>query len=108
MPKLSQSPRAWGSATFAQTLKAELQGLDPGVLPLQAASQGGRIEEVSFSLLRATEAEGRIEAAVGVFFTETVGGCSCGDEPFTENRRCVIGVSIDKESAETRFRVLDE
>ena len=41
-----------------------------------------------------------VQAKVGVFFSEIVGGCSCGDDPITVNAYCEILVSIDKKTAQ--------
>ena len=46
-----------------------------------------------------------IQAKVGVFFNEIIGGCSCGDDPLSENAYCELQVSIDKVTAEAEFSV---
>jgi hypothetical protein len=42
-----------------------------------------------------------------VFFTEVVGGCSCGDEPFEQPVYCELGVTIDRQSGEAVFNVIE-
>jgi hypothetical protein len=38
----------------------------------------------------------RIEIVVGVFFTEIVGGCSCGDEPVAVNGYVELSLRIER------------
>ncbi|CRI65246.1 hypothetical protein THIOKS12310004 [Thiocapsa sp. KS1] len=84
--KLVESVGAFGTPAFAEVLRRELLALPDGVLPI-AGEQGGLIDPASLGLtLLSSRADAeRIEVAVGVFFTESVGGCSCGDEPFGVN-----------------------
>ena len=106
MAALRESVRHWPSATFSRTLKDELRELPAGVLPLSAGTrQGGQIDEHDrvITVLAVQDREGSILARIGVFFTETVGGCSCGDEPFDEPAYCELRVTIDKATGEALF-----
>jgi len=106
MTRLSESLRDWPSDTFVKTLKRELTGLKPGILPLAGGlSRGGLVDagDISVTVLNVTDNPQTIEAKVGVFFTEIVGGCSCGDDPSTENAYCELRVGIDKATAEAEF-----
>lgn len=106
MPQLPQALQAWPSAAFAATLKAELERLVPGSLPLdQGTTHGGRADDgaVSVTVLRAAADDAAIVGEVGVFFGEVLAGCSCGDEPQTLNAYCELRVRIDKATAAAAF-----
>jgi len=80
MTTLPRSLSAWGSPAFEHTLTAEIEALPAASLPLEAlTTQGGRVEGVTLRLLAAEASADGIRARLGVFFTEWVGGCSCGD-----------------------------
>ena len=49
-----------------------------------------------------------IKAKIGVFFTEIVINCGCGDDPMPINAYCVLQVRIDRRTAAAAFTVLDE
>jgi hypothetical protein len=111
MPILVSSLRNFGSDSFTATLKRELETLGSGVLPLErGTTQGGRVDDsnLSATIIRVGEDAQFIRALVGVFFSEIVGGCSCGDEPVAENAYCEIQVLIDKQTGEAEFAVVSE
>lgn len=104
--RLPDSLRDWNTERFSRSFKREIQGLPPGTLPLQARGmQNGLVDDADLSLviLQSRETEEWLEIKTGVFFSEIIGGCSCGDEPAAENAYCEILVSISKTSAETSF-----
>lgn len=111
MPRLPLSLQAWDTPAFVPTLKAEIEALPPDSLPLEAATtQGGRVggERVTVSVLRAEDAGDAIRVRLGVFFTEVVGGCSCGEEAVALQARCELRVEIAKDDAAARFTLLPE
>jgi len=104
--------RAWNSETFAQVLKDGIEGMDLEHLPLhEGCTQGGLVGD---SKLTATVFEGvdegsAIRAEVGIFFTELVAGCSCGDEPDAVNTYCRFRICIiDKASAAAEIHVIPD
>ena len=110
MPAFTQSLRSWQSGGFSRSLKLEIECLPPGILPLdRGTSQGGRVDdsELSATILGCSDQEDFIQARVGIFFNEVVGGCSCGDDPFVANAYCELWVAIDKYSAEATFTVIE-
>lgn len=110
LPKLPNSLRAWPSPSFAVALKSELEGLAPGALPLdRAACHGGRVDDgrITATVLRSDDDGVAVRAEVGVFFSEIVAGCSCGDEPQALNGYCEMQVKIDKTTAAATFALLD-
>ncbi len=109
MIHLSQSLAQWPGDNFKVTLKQELEALPPSSLPLHLGTQrGGQADDESISVLVniVKEQADTIEVHIGVFFYEIMGGCSCGDEPPSENTYCEILVIIDKGTAEAVFKVL--
>jgi len=106
MIQLQDALRAWPTADFGPALKRELAALPSGVLPLQhGVSPGTHVDdsEVAATVIRATAEGGVIRARVGVFFTEVLAGCSCGDDPAPASAYCEIEVLIDQASGAARF-----
>lgn len=97
MIRLIESAHRYGTTDFAATLSRELTGLPEGSLPI-AGGQGGRIdpESIGVTLSSACADDDRIEVVIGVFFTEIVGGCSCGEEPFNLNGYEELVLRIDR------------
>ena len=96
---------------LGEILKNELKTLKPGDLPLQMATQqGGLIDDKRLepTVLGVSESQDAIMARVGIFFTEIVAGCNCGDDPMPVNSYCELEVRIDKHSAEAKFRLISD
>ena len=111
MPKLLNSLHVWRSESFIQTLKNELEQLESGVLPLdKAVLQGGYVDDshITATVLHADEDEQAIQARVGIFFTEIVINCGCGDDPMETNAYCVLQIRIDKTTGQTYFEVVED
>jgi hypothetical protein len=105
---MSETLRAWGGDDFDGMLKQEIAALPAGTLPLnQGTSQGGYVEDtnIEITVLNTTADAGSVQARVGVFFTEVVPSCSCGDEPLEVNAYCVVLIRIDKATAMATFAV---
>jgi hypothetical protein len=111
MPNFPGSLRDWNTAAFPDTLRSELEGLKPGILPLlMGVSRGGVPDErdIKVMVLGCAETKDSIQARVGIFFSEILAGCSCGDEPMTLNAYCELQVSITKATAEAEFTVVPD
>ena len=54
------------------------------------------------------EFDDMIEGSVGVFFTEIVINCGCGDEPMPTNAYCELQLSIDKNTVAVRFAIVTD
>ena len=105
-PRLPAALRAWNTKDFIQVLKTEMRALDSGVLPLfEGTSQGGLVDDsdIAITLLNASRDEAAVWLDVGVFFSEIVGGCSCGDDPVAENAYCELRIRIDFATAVADF-----
>lgn len=108
---LPESRNAWGGDDFAATLKRELGALPPGSLPLaRGTTQGGHVDDgdIAVTVLDAVEDTDAIRVRAGVFFTEVVPSCSCGDEPLETNAYCVLSIGIDKATAVAAFAVASD
>ncbi len=111
MTTLLASLQRWQTDGFNQALKHELEHLAAGALPLErGTSRGGFVDDsdISVSVTSTTDDEHSIQAEVGVFFTEIITGCSCGDDPMRENAYCEIQVSIDKSTGEAEFSIIQD
>ncbi|MDX1698874.1 MAG: hypothetical protein R3308_11330 [Thiohalobacterales bacterium] len=98
-PLLTAALRDWCTERFEQTLKQEILALDAGCLPLvHGTCEGGQVDtgNLAVSVFGSRERGATIEARIGVFFNEVIGGCSCGDDPFTRPASCLLRVTIDK------------
>jgi hypothetical protein len=107
MTILPASAAAWGHPDFPAVLKRELLALPAGTLPLHLGTSQGGIPDgraLDLTVLTTRGAEGHAVARVGVFFTEVVGGCSCGDDPYAVNGYCELEVRIRRDSGEAGFR----
>jgi hypothetical protein len=111
MLRLPDSLLAWGSSSFEQTLKQEIENLAAGTLPLHhGVSQGGKVDDskITAIVLRVADESSTLDAHVGIFFSEIIGGCSCGDDPQTQNAYCEMHVCIEKPTARAVFTVIPE
>jgi hypothetical protein len=108
--RLPAALRDWGTNDFERTLQAEIMALDAGILPLQGVTgRGGRVDSrVDVTLISSHDGGQVIQAKVGVFFGEIIGGCSCGDDPFTQPAYCMLLVTIEKQTASAGFEVIEE
>lgn len=103
MQKFTDALLNWASDSFKPALKHEIESLKTGTLPLEKGlSQGGHIDDndITATILSVSDNQLMIEAKVGIFFTEIVGGCNCNDDPMEINAYCEMKINIDKQSAE--------
>jgi hypothetical protein len=109
MARLINSLRDWGLPEFSQTLKSEIASLGPSTLPLdKAISPGSHVDDsqLSATVLNAADAGDAIQAKVGIFFTEIVASCGCGDEPMPKPAYCEMRITIDKATADAIFAIV--
>ena len=108
MAKLPNALRHWNSGSFSEALKAEIEHLPRGTLPLaDGTSQGGYVDDrkVTATVFRTTEDAHKVLAHLGVFFTEIVVNCGCGEDPMEQDAYCEMDVRIDKTTALAEFSV---
>lgn len=111
MPRFPDALRAWSAGRFAETLKREIETLPAGTLPLQrAVTQGGYVDDstVTATVIAVDAGGAAIEAKVGVFFTEVIASCGCGEEPMPTHAYCVLQLRIDRATGQAEVGVLDE
>ena len=111
MRKFSDSLKPWNTESFNRALRSDIESLESGALPLEkCVFQGGYIDDsnVTVTVLGATDDEESIQARVGVFFTEIVACCGCGDEPMHQNAYGEILIRIDKQTAEVDLDVVSD
>ncbi len=114
MIHLALSLQAWGTPEFKSILKREIEGLDAGLLPLQAGlSQSSHVLDEPFEavVLGVSEVGGAISARVGIFYAGIVAGCSCADDPTpieAQNEYCEVLFEIDPSTAATRIALLPD
>jgi hypothetical protein len=106
MPRFPKTLKANSAEACKYALKSELESLDRGSLPLASGTaQGGLIDDsrIAATVFEVRNGADRIRAGVGIFFSEIVGGCSCGDDPVVAPAYCRLLVTIDRKTAEARF-----
>jgi hypothetical protein len=80
--------RATGTVALRSLLMREIENLNSSELPLDSGTaQGGDVADsrLSGTIPEVAETARVVQARVGVFLDEVVGGCSCGCELFTVN-----------------------
>ncbi len=100
MNHFHESIRDFKSEEFRLTLKQQIKSLPAGSLPLEKSlTQGGYVDDhdVDVTVLASRETDNAISVKLGVFFTEIVINCSCGDEPMPINAYCEMQMSCQVE-----------
>lgn len=107
MLQLANILDAWGSPDFGDRLKAEIEHLDIGLLPLQqglSSSSYVTSSKIEVMILGITETDKNIRAKAGIFYSGIIAGCNCADDPTPvdeNNEYCEVLFDIDKVSGET-------
>ena len=113
MPQLPAASASWGHPDFQDVLKSELAQLGKQ-FPLQRGLTAGSYaleEPLDVMVISSTETNESIEAKVGIFYQSLTPGCACAGDPTVEseqNEYITVLVSIDKQTAETTFRLVEE
>lgn len=109
MIKLTQSLRNYPGEDFKAALKNEIESCDKKMLPLEkGTAQGGYVSDdaITATVLGVDDGKEKIQARVGIFFTEIVICCGCGDDPMPINTYCEMHLLIDKQTAEVEFKII--
>ncbi len=113
MATLRNSLNTYGQPDFGKVLKAALTALG-NELPLQAGLAAGSYAletPLDVMVISTTDKPDCIEAKVGIFYESLTPGCACAGDPTVEseqNEHITVLVSIDKQTAEALFQLLDE
>ncbi len=109
MASMPNSLQAGGSENFKQILQQEMETFRRDVLPLdQVIDHGNRVydNDLGVTVMGVSDDERTIQAKVGVFFAEVISCVSCGEGDPIDEAYCELRVTIDKESAEATFQVV--
>ena len=114
MIKLIRSLEAWATPGFENTLKAEIQELEPNILPLQEGlSQSSYVSDTDISvlILDISETVDNILAKIGIYYAGVISGSCCADDPTPmseQNEYCEVQFTINKLTAETTVSLLND
>jgi len=111
MPKLLDVLQQWPSGAFNAALKQRLEALPAGSLPLEhGVTRCGIVDDshISVTVINTRQLENGVEARIGIFFTEIVAGCVCGEDPTAENAYLELLVTIDQITGDTQFEPIPE
>jgi len=106
MFKLTLSLHAWNTAAFNEVLIKEICSLGADELPLQqglSQSSYANSDNLSVSVLNTENNDEFIFAKTGLFYTGTIAGCNCTDDPTPVdeiNEYCEVMFSIDRQTGE--------
>jgi len=110
--QLGRACAAWPSARFQAVLFEELKQ-QRDLLPLQAALRhGSHVTDTSprFVLLSCHEQNDVLSLRLEVFFTSTIAGSCCADDPSPADElteQASLRLTLDKPGGATRIRLLD-
>lgn len=99
---LPNALHAWPGPAFKAVLKAELEQLPAGALPLQeglSLTSHANPDSLEVVILGVTEAAQHIRVRAGLFYTGVIAGCSCADDPTPVDEiveHCEVRLEIDK------------
>jgi hypothetical protein len=111
---LHRSLGSWNTPRFSDTLKQELEQVDPNALPLQdglAISSHALDEKISVRIISLADDPKQILVKIGVFYTGVIAGCSCADDPTPiepQNEYCEMLIAIDRSTAEASVQLLPD
>lgn len=105
--ELAGSLAAWPREDFVAVIKQELLSKTADLPLHKGVAQGGMVDagNMDLTVTKAVDRGDRIQVWCGVFFTEIVGGCSCGDDPAAQHAYCEMEILIDKATAMAELRV---
>ncbi len=112
-PTITTLPRSLaviGTEQFNAVLSDEVAelGID---LPLQQGLTCGSYasaEKLRVIILSTTDKHDHIEVSAGLFYTSTIPGCNCADDPTPDeeySEYCEIGITIDPSSARASIQL---
>ena len=113
MIRLTKTLNAWGSASFEAVLKAEIEQLDAGLLPLQQGlSSTSHVTDSPHQaiIMRVSDDEDFIRVKAGIFYSGIIAGCSCADDPTPideQTEYCEVQIEINRMTAEATVVLLE-
>lgn len=109
--QLELAPAIADRQRLAQWLADTVQGLPVASLPLQSCcTQGGWVAKGSLevTVLDLKVDLRHIQARLGIFFVERLGGCNCHDDPVEINAYCLCTLALDRASGLAELRAEPE
>jgi len=112
--KLEKIIQSLGHSDFKNSLKKEIQAIDPTLLPLQQGlSLSSYVGQIPFSsvILSVTDKPESIQVKAGIFYTGIIAGCSCSDDPSPtdeQNEYCELLFVINKNTAVTEISLISD
>ena len=114
MIRLENALNAWGTPSFNEVLKTEIEALTAEELPLQQGLSSGSYaldNKIKVMIISVSEDNDIIRVKTGIFYTGIIAGCNCADDPSPADEQteyCVVQVDIDKATAETEITLSNE
>ena len=114
MLRLPKSLNFWGTPKFDDVFKQEVEKLDGQHLPLQQGlATASHVSErpIQVMILGVAEEPECIRVRAGIFYTGVISGCNCSDDPSPideQNEYCVVQIDIDRMTAESTVRLLQD
>lgn len=99
---LPNSLAAWPGEGFSAALKAELSTFPPPVLSLSRIRPVGA-NPITVTVLHIDTDTQVITARLGIFYTEILAGCSCGDEPQPEDCYGEFELRLDRSNGQAEL-----
>ena len=112
MIQLTKSLNAWGTSSFIDILKKEVEQVHADALPLQqglALSSYVTDSPHKAVIISVSDEEDFIRAKAGIFYSGIIAGCSCADDPTLVNEQpeyCEVVLAINKKTAEAEIVLL--
>ncbi len=112
--RLNKALAAWGSSGFKDILKLEIESHGIDALPLQqglSLSNYVSPDDLSVMIISCAGHADLIQVKAGVFYSGVIAGCNCADDPTPADKQaeyCVLQLDIDRQTAETRIKLLQE
>lgn len=112
MIRLKKSLAAYGTAAFESVLKAEIEDLNPSLLPLQQGlSHSSYVSDTPFTtVILATERDGHlIRIKTGIFYAGIIAGSCCADDPTPCDELpeyCELIFDIDTSTGESSCKLI--
>lgn len=112
MIKLTHAVNAWGSPSFNEVFKAEVEQLPATELPLQqglSLSSYVSAEPFRVMVLHAEDEGSEVRVKAGIFYTGIIAGCSCSDDPTPtdlQQEYCDVLFALDKETGAATLTLL--
>lgn len=105
---------AWRTPGFETQLKTDIEHMTVHQLPLQQGltnSSYALDHSLQAVIIKSAEAEDCLQIKAGIFYTGVIAGCNCADDPTPADELpeyCLVELNINKVTAETIIRLIDE